>query len=59
VIYEGTSIGEAHVRKLQDRPPARRRPGDLHEPEAQAAAGLILEFEDSNLRIGAFEDLRI
>jgi hypothetical protein len=37
---EGQSIGETDLRQVQDRPAARRRAGDLSEPETQAAAGL-------------------
>jgi hypothetical protein len=45
--YEGSSVGEAHLRQVQDRPPPRRGAGDLSESEAQAAAGMIdLRFHD-------------
>ena len=38
--HEGTTVGQADVREVQDRPPPRQRAGDLHEPAPQAAAGL-------------------
>jgi hypothetical protein len=41
VADEGSSIGEAHLRQVQDRPSARRRSGDLRQPEAQAETGVI------------------
>jgi hypothetical protein len=38
---ESASIGETDLRQVQDRPAARRRAGDLSEPETQAAARVI------------------
>jgi len=37
---EGQGIGETDLRQVQDRAAARRRPRDLRESEAQAAAGV-------------------
>ena len=37
---EGPSVGQAHVREVQDHPPPRRGPRDLPEPAPQAAPGL-------------------
>jgi hypothetical protein len=57
---EGQSIGEADVRQVQGGTPARRRAHHLHEPEAQAAAGLgkvrTATFEVRNEEL-VFEDL--
>jgi hypothetical protein len=43
---EGTGFSQEDVRQLQDHPPQRRGARDLHEPQAQAAAGVkeILDF---------------
>src|SRR3954466_9210973 len=38
--HEGTTVGEADVREVQDHPPPRAGARDLPEPAAQAAAGL-------------------
>src|SRR5919204_5369413 len=38
--HEGTTVGQADVRKVQDHPPPRPGPRDLPEPPTQAAAGL-------------------
>src|SRR6185295_3869111 len=40
--HEGTTVGQADVREVQDHPPPRPRARDLPEPAAQAAAGLIM-----------------
>jgi len=37
---ESTSIGSTDLRQVQGRPPRGRGAGDLHQPEAQAAAGI-------------------
>jgi translation initiation factor IF-1 len=42
---EGQSIGQAHLRQVQDRSPRTGRPGDLHEHEAQAASGVTTWHE--------------
>jgi hypothetical protein len=41
---EGESVRKAHLRQVQDRPPARGGAGDLHQREAQAEAGVDLSF---------------
>ena len=38
--HEGTTVGQADVREVQDHPPPRRGAGDLPEPASQAAAGV-------------------
>src|SRR5215216_5449387 len=38
--HEGTTVGQADVREVQDHPPARPRAGDLPEPASQAASGV-------------------
>ena len=38
--HEGTTVGQADVREVQDHPPPRAGPRDLPEPATQAAAGL-------------------
>ena len=38
--HEGTTVGQADVREVQDHPPPRRGARDLPEPAPQAAAGL-------------------
>ena len=40
--YEGKTVREAHVRKVQGYSPQRPCYGDLREPQAQAAPGLRL-----------------
>jgi len=40
--YEGKSISEEDLRQVQDHSPQRCGPGDLHQPQAQAASGLGL-----------------
>jgi len=39
--HEGTSVSQAPLRAVQDHPPKGRGPDHLHQPEAQAEAGLI------------------
>src|SRR3954454_6085201 len=39
-FHEGTTVGQADVRKVQDHSPPRGGAGHLLEPAAQAAAGL-------------------
>jgi len=38
--HEGTTVGQADVREVQDHPPPRRGPRDLPEPAPQAASGV-------------------
>ena len=38
--HEGTTVGQADVREVQDHPPPRAGPRDLPEPAPQAAAGV-------------------
>jgi len=38
--HEGTTVGQADVREVQDHPAAWRRARDLLQPPPQAAAGL-------------------
>ena len=38
--HEGTTVGQADVREVQDHPPPRPGPRDLPEPATQAAAGV-------------------
>src|SRR5829696_3496448 len=38
--HEGTTVGQADVREVQDHPPPRARAGDLSEPTTQAASGV-------------------
>jgi hypothetical protein len=38
--HEGTTVGQADVREVQDHPPSRAGPRDLPEPTTQAAAGV-------------------
>src|SRR5215207_7926795 len=38
--HEGTTVGQADVREVQDHPPAWPRAGDLPEPASQAASGV-------------------
>jgi hypothetical protein len=40
IDYESAGIGEEDLRQMQGHSAAWRRPRDLHEREAQAAAGL-------------------
>src|SRR5437667_292359 len=40
--HEGAGIGEADLRQVQDRAAAWGRACDLFEPEAQAAAGVMM-----------------
>src|SRR6185312_12833406 len=40
--HEGTTVGQADVREVQDHPPPRARAGHLLEPPSQAAAGVGL-----------------
>src|SRR5215207_5569280 len=47
--HEGTTVGQADVREVQDHPPARTRAGDLPEPASQAASGVGNRF-GSNFR---------
>src|SRR5215218_10000030 len=42
--HEGTTVGQADVREVQDHPPARPRAGDLLEPASQAASGVGNSF---------------
>jgi len=42
---EGSFVGEKDLFKVQDRAPCRCGEGDLREPEAQAAARMILNIE--------------
>ena len=45
--HEGTTVGQADVREVQDHPPPRRGAGDLPEPASQAAAGVALAWHES------------
>ena len=47
---ESSSIGQENVRKVQDHPPQGCGPGDLREPEAQAAARVIEEVSGGTNR---------
>ncbi len=38
--HEGTTVGQADVREVQDHPPPRSGAGDLPEPATQAASGV-------------------
>ena len=38
--HEGTTVGQADVREVQDHPPPRSGPRDLPEPATQAATGV-------------------
>jgi ethanolamine utilization protein EutA (predicted chaperonin) len=38
--HEGTTVGQADVREVQDHPPPRPGPRDLPEPASQAASGV-------------------
>src|SRR5215471_17541849 len=40
--HEGTTVGQADVREVQDHSPSRARAGHLLEPPSQAAAGVGL-----------------
>src|SRR5690606_15626925 len=40
--HEGTTVGQADVREVQDHPPSSRGPRDLLQPPPQAAAGLTM-----------------
>src|ERR1700750_2466433 len=51
--HEGTTVGQADVREVQDHPAPRPGPRDLPEPTTQAAAGveqLWLESQASTSR---------
>ena len=43
--YEGKTVREAYVRKVQGDSPQGPRHGDLREPQAQAETGLRLKVE--------------
>jgi hypothetical protein len=40
-IYEGAFVSEEDLHEMQDCSAARSGAGDLREPQAQAAAGMI------------------
>ena len=45
--HEGTTVGQADVREVQDHPPPRRGARDLPEPPPQAAAGVAAAWHES------------
>src|SRR5262245_13182348 len=45
--HEGTTVGEADVREVQDHPAPRRRAGHLSEPPSQAEAGVAAAWLES------------
>src|SRR6476646_9881848 len=45
--HEGTTVGQADVREVQDHPPPWRGARDLPEPPPQAAAGLAAAWHES------------
>jgi hypothetical protein len=53
--YEGSGIGEADLRQVQDRPASRRGAGYLYESEAQATAGIGIS--DCRFQIADFRTL--
>jgi|GEM_PF-850219 len=41
VLNESSVINQAYLRQLQNRPPTRRRAGDMQKSQAQAETGLV------------------